>query len=177
MPAWSPPSACRVVSRRRSVIFDIAETTATTGRRALSTAISSHAAFMRSAEPTLVPPNFITSRPAVCPLLSSAHNGPSACALFLSSAHNGPSACALLVFFSIGDACSYQLQNFLFHLLRRQAGRVKVNGVRSLYEGRFCSVRIALVALGNLSCKVFSRNIGLFTCAPAHSLQRIGVQK
>src|SRR5580658_6468788 len=62
MPDWSPPSACRVVSSRRSVIFDIAETTTSTGRRDASAAIRSQAAFMRSADPTLVPPNFITSR-------------------------------------------------------------------------------------------------------------------
>ena len=57
-----PASACRVISSRRSVIFDMAETTATTGRLAASRAIRSHAAFIRSAEPTLVPPNFITRR-------------------------------------------------------------------------------------------------------------------
>jgi hypothetical protein len=51
-----------MVSSSRSVIFDIAETTTTTGRFPLSPATISAAARIRSAEPTLVPPNFITSR-------------------------------------------------------------------------------------------------------------------
>ena len=62
MPARSPASAWRMASSSRSVIFDMAETTIATGRRARSSAARRAAARIRAAEPTLVPPNFITSR-------------------------------------------------------------------------------------------------------------------
>src|SRR5580704_10425157 len=122
MPAWSPPSACRVVSSRRSVIFDIAETTATTGRRAASCAIRSQAALIRSAEPTLVPPNFITSRPSV----------------FRSRP---------FVLFAIGNSRPDQLQDFLFDLLRSQARRIEIHRVRSLHQRRFRTEPVAFIAL------------------------------
>ena len=51
-----------MVSSSRSVIFDMAETTTTTGRFADSSAAMRAATRIRSAEPTLVPPNFMTSR-------------------------------------------------------------------------------------------------------------------
>src|SRR5690348_10008701 len=51
-----------MVSSSRSVILDMAETTIATGRFLLSRAVRAAAARMRSAEPTLVPPNFITRR-------------------------------------------------------------------------------------------------------------------
>ena len=62
MPARSPASACRMVPSSRSVILDMAETTTATGRFFRSPAAIRAATRMRSAEPTLVPPNFITSR-------------------------------------------------------------------------------------------------------------------
>ncbi len=61
-PASSPASARRRVSSRRSVILDIAETTMATGRRAFCSAAMPAAMRMRSADPTLVPPNFMTNR-------------------------------------------------------------------------------------------------------------------
>ena len=61
-PAWSPASARRKVSSSKSVILDMAETTMATGRRGLGSAAMPAATRMRSAEPTLVPPNFMTSR-------------------------------------------------------------------------------------------------------------------
>ena len=62
MPARSPASAWRMVSSSRSVILDMAETTMATGRFCRSAAASRAATRMRAAEPTLVPPNFMTSR-------------------------------------------------------------------------------------------------------------------
>jgi Tol biopolymer transport system component len=59
MPTWSPDSARLMVSSSRSVIFAIAETTMATGRRARCSAERRAATRMRSAEPTLVPPNFM----------------------------------------------------------------------------------------------------------------------
>jgi uncharacterized ferritin-like protein (DUF455 family) len=51
-----------MVSSSKSVIFDIAETTTRTGRFRRSREANAAAARMRPAEPTLVPPNFMTSR-------------------------------------------------------------------------------------------------------------------
>jgi hypothetical protein len=51
-----------MVSSSRSVIFDIADTTIATGRFARSSAASRAEIFIREAEPTLVPPNFMMSR-------------------------------------------------------------------------------------------------------------------
>ena len=53
MPARSSDSACRVVSSNRSVTFDIADTTATTGLREASAAIRLQATLIRPADPTL----------------------------------------------------------------------------------------------------------------------------
>src|SRR5712692_3041476 len=61
-PARSPASACLVVSINRSVTPDIADTTITTGRLRFFSADRRAATRMRSALPTLVPPNFITRR-------------------------------------------------------------------------------------------------------------------
>jgi hypothetical protein len=44
------------------VIFDIADTTIATGRFGRSSAASRAEIFIREAEPTLVPPNFITNK-------------------------------------------------------------------------------------------------------------------
>ena len=44
------------------ISIPIADTTATTGRAPRSPAVIWHATRMRSAEPMLVPPNFITSK-------------------------------------------------------------------------------------------------------------------
>ena len=55
-----------MVSSSRSVILDMAETTITTGRFARSRAASPADARIRSADPTLVPPNFITSKSFNC---------------------------------------------------------------------------------------------------------------
>src|SRR5260370_40387767 len=62
MPGRSSASAWRSVFSSRSVTFGIADTTATTGRRALSSAQIFAATRIRSAEPILVPPNFMTRR-------------------------------------------------------------------------------------------------------------------
>ena len=51
-----------MVPSSRSVTLDMAETTTATGRFFRSPAAIRAATRMRSAEPTLVPPNFITSR-------------------------------------------------------------------------------------------------------------------
>ena len=57
-----PASAYRMESSSRSVILDIADTTTATGRFACSCWTMRAATRMRSADPMLVPPNFITSR-------------------------------------------------------------------------------------------------------------------
>ena len=62
MPVRSPASAWRMASSSRSVILDMAETTIATGRRPRSSTARRAATRIRAAEPTLVPPNFITSR-------------------------------------------------------------------------------------------------------------------
>jgi len=62
MPARSLASACFMVSSSRSVILDIAETTSTTGRVLAASMARPADTFIRAAEPTLVPPNFITKR-------------------------------------------------------------------------------------------------------------------
>ncbi len=49
-------------SMSRSVILDIAETTTKVGRFCLCSALMRAATRIRSADPTLVPPNFITNR-------------------------------------------------------------------------------------------------------------------
>ena len=74
-PAVSPASAWRMVSSSRSVIFDIAETTMATGRFLADPAEIRAATRIRSAEPTLVPPNFITSRSFNREFLSIRHAG------------------------------------------------------------------------------------------------------
>ena len=63
IPASSPASALRMLSSSRSVTFDMADTTMTTGRLACCSVVRRAATLMRSAEPMLVPPNFITSNP------------------------------------------------------------------------------------------------------------------
>ncbi len=62
IPASSPASACRNVPSSRSVTPDIAETTASTGRCCFCSRHMAAATRIRSAEPMLVPPNFITSK-------------------------------------------------------------------------------------------------------------------
>ncbi len=61
-PALSHASARRSTSSSRSVTFDMADTTIATGRCRRCSAEIAAAARIRSAEPTLVPPNFIISK-------------------------------------------------------------------------------------------------------------------
>ena len=62
IPASSSASACRSAPSSRSVTPDMAETTASTGRCTFCSVQMAAATRIRSAEPMLVPPNFITSR-------------------------------------------------------------------------------------------------------------------
>src|SRR6202041_1530386 len=100
----------------RSVTLDIAETTMATGRRAYCSAASRAEARIRSAEPMLVPPNFMTSR------------------LFI--------ACESL----IRSSLAHQFENRLLHLLGRETAGVQVLGVGRLGKGRFGAGAVAMVA-------------------------------
>src|SRR5208283_1885854 len=114
-------------SSSRSVIFDMAETTTTTGRLACSCCTMRAATRMRSAEPILVPPNFMTSRLAI--------------------------SIMAVVLPSVGDAGAHHFQNGLGHFVLAELGGIQVNGIRRLRQGRVGARTVALVALPHLCRK------------------------
>ena len=99
----------------------MAETTAVTGRSPAYRAIRSQAAFIRSAEPTLVPPNFMTSR--------------------FSKTSYTPS-----LRFAVRYLCANNAEDRVFHLFRRHSRGIQVDGVRGLQKRRLSPVTIPVVA-------------------------------
>src|ERR1035438_10267795 len=114
-------------SSSRSVIFDMAETTTTTGRLACSCCTMRAATRMRSAEPILVPPNFMTSK-LVTSLMA-------------------------VVLPPVGDARAHDFQNGLGHSIFAEPGGIQVNRIRRLRQGRVGACAVALIALSHLCGK------------------------
>src|SRR5690349_8625530 len=96
----------------------MADTTATTGRCRFCSVHIPAATLMRSAEPMLVPPNFITRRLFI--LVSS--------------------------FLPVRRPAADQLEQRRFHFVDSQARRIHVDSVGSLYEWRLAACAIAPVA-------------------------------
>src|ERR1039458_6643880 len=119
-------------SSSRSVIFDMAETTTTTGRLACSCCTMRAATRMRSAEPILVPPNFMTSR-----LVSSL---------------------MALVLPSVGDARAHHLQNGLGHFVLTELGGIQGDCVGRLRQGGVGARAVALIAFSHLCRKSAHRD-------------------
>src|SRR5579862_6524144 len=120
-----------MVSSSRSVILDMADTTTATGRLACSSARMRAAIRMRSAEPMLVPPNFMTNRSFKPRSLFS----------------------PLMIFLPVCHAGTHQLQNRLLHFVEGEPGGIEVRRVRRLRERCVGARAVALVALLHLGCQ------------------------
>src|SRR5579863_5560260 len=99
-----------MASSSRSVILDMAETTTTTGRLVCSSWTMRAATRIRSAEPMLVPPNFIMSRSV--------------------------RSVVAVILLSVGHTGAHHFQDGLLHLFHVETGGIQVEGVGRLGEGR-----------------------------------------
>src|ERR1700682_6802955 len=102
----------------------MADTTTTTGRCRFCSVQIPAATLMRSAEPMLVPPNFITRR------------------LFIS----------VRSFLPVRRTVADELQQRRFHFVDGEAGRIHINRVRRLHERRLAARAITLVTLVEVLC-------------------------
>src|ERR1035438_7839087 len=144
-----------MASSSRSVIFDMAETTTTTGRFSCSCWTMRAATRMRSAEPMLVPPNFMTSKP--------------------------DGSLTAVVLPSVRHARPHHFQDGLFHFFYRQNGGIQIEGVGRLREGRIGARAVALIALLHLrrqhALGDFVALGARFPQAPPHTLVGGGVEE
>src|SRR5205809_41926 len=103
-------------SSSRSVTLDMADTTITVDRRECSAILSSAARRMRSAEPMLVPPNFITKSPA--------GTGGDVLWAIVRSLRS--------MSLPVGSAISHHLEDGFLHLLRCHAAGIQILRIGSL---------------------------------------------
>src|ERR1017187_10309826 len=113
-----------MASSSRSVIFDMADTTTTTGRFACSCCTMRAATRMRSAEPMLVPPNFMMSR-SLKSLMA-------------------------LVLPPVGNAGAHQFEDRFCHFILAQIRGIQIDCVRRLCQRRVGAGAIACVTLLHL---------------------------
>src|SRR5579864_9086854 len=145
-----------------SVTFAIAETTVTTGRRCFCSVQICAATFMRSAEPMLVPPNFITNSPLMTPARAWE-------SIQLESSSVGS-------FLAIRGAITDDFEQRGLDFILRQPGAVHVHGIGGLNQRRLRAHAIAFVALHNLTGNDIARLPGLQGAALGANL-RLGVEK
>src|ERR1700681_1509118 len=103
---------------------------------------------MRSAEPMLVPPNFITNK-----LLTP-----------------------LLVILSVGSAVTHQLQHGFLDLERRKMGSVQVFRVGSLGERGFGAAAVPMIAHSKVASHILYRS-AKFRGPPVRALLRLRIEE